>query len=325
MAKIEHTEEERDAQVPIVDYVLEKVEKYEDLNAKDLAGSERRFTKQLRSSLEKQNVDHDRTKEGGVSSVLWPEDYKGIVIKTIHPEHLEQFQQEYQMLVKYFGHKFVPYTRFTNVNNPNISSEEHPNEEGTIDICIQEELQGTDIKEFFNTDGKYKDLKETYPLIHEGLIEFIKRYRVMQNEAHLSPDDQVFIDLATNEISIYDINYLNNVEYILSGNRGLNATFWEQYDPTINSESSLSQIWQSIYQILVKEKVVDAKKGFETFMTDMTTKESRFLRAKAYTRFNQSSDFGEEIDAILSMLRYFSLIGDNYFIQQIKETFGVEV
>lgn len=184
-----------------------EIDHYQKLNAPTFLEADKKFRKALKLAVEKSRLG-EQMGVGMAFSAYQLENDENVVVKIYGDENIipteetnqewESFQREHDLIEKYFGRRFVPYTEFIILDENLLYGEAASS--GKTYVMVQEKIHGED----------YQNESEVLsPKLKEETIEFIKRYEQMMHEENAVINTQFMIDFENKEIKISDTNYLH--------------------------------------------------------------------------------------------------------------------
>jgi hypothetical protein len=323
----------------VTNLVLEDTKDFEELNAATLQEGEQKFTAALIKALEKQEAEEKPLGIGSQSLVQRLKEAKGLVVKrlmfgkkllgqgNLSPEQYFNFKkEEYDLVKKYFGSDFTPYTEFVEVDT-NFKSPHPDTIPGHEYIMAQEELGGEDFSFQYGAEHDF-DKKKITPRLRKNLIEFVQRYEEMQKGAKTVIEDQVRVDYDKGNIFIYDTDYLASFENLTNGNAYLNY---------LGADASEIKDVRSLMKFL-GNKVPDLANLNNISDAELTeaiplTETSEFFDGWSRIQKKLNAE-GKTKDDSLKILRGFAMLvtaidyfppaGDNAFLKRFKKAFHLD-
>ena len=198
----------------VSEYVLSKVDKYDELDAPTLEEGDIIFRNKLVSAIKESNVGTIVGNDGLNLLVQELSDNEQIVVKRLRNERYsgydidefwEDLQSQHAIIDKYFGTRFVPYTEFISFDGSLAEVKDAGIQLGWEHVMVQEKLRGEKY-----SPGNVRT--EVSPKLKEEVIEFIRRYETMIREEKAKIDDQIMINYSDQTVQIYDTNGLAHMD-----------------------------------------------------------------------------------------------------------------
>ncbi len=309
----------------VAEYVLSSVPTNRKLNAHTLQDADSVFKSELVAALKK--ADIGKKFPLGSTLISHPiENDDRIVVKRVSLSSVDdvneswlQYQQEHQLIEKYFGRRFVPYTEFVIVDG--ILRD---NESGLLDnehVLIQERVTGEEYDPFSR-----HALPQVSPQLKDEMVEFIKRYEHMTLEAGVCIDDQIMVDYANGKIKVFDTNNLTNFNIIVqNAARGFFEAF--HIDPTtIQTPQDIMRVFGDVLPDFASLRGAD----YNAFLHDSRGGKNtacslsyQYLSERFIDQYDVRS-VGGAFNELVSLLQQFAPEGyHNEYIQYIMKDFGI--
>jgi len=318
------SEFEQESRLPneVAEFIIERVDSYEQLNAKNVPAGEKKFRQVLVRELKKRRFEENALDYGTVHDVYrLKREPRPIVFKRLKlwggvpdlrrapnisdQEYFDLLRDQHRLIEKYFGDEFVPHTEFVKVHTGqkengfrSFSTDEYGNEY----VIVQEEITGQEFTNI-NADEVTNPLN---PELEKKLVEFIKRYRIMAAKEGSVIEDQIRIDFNKNAVRISDTNHPFNFKKILNDNQMLRQL---QVNP-----DSLKNGDDIVNVLAFNFPECKTKFNNDDWMNDM-----------AYAAFKRFGLRGQEdFYELLQAIDHFPKEGDALFIKLIISRFSLE-
>ncbi len=201
----------------ITDLVMQSVESWESLNAKDIAEGDVKFRTQLINAFNGKKIGEyiGRGEQFIVNEI---EGIDNLVVKRLRAgdsldlkrdlsleEYFEELKRQHSVVHKYYGDRFVPKTEFIEVDH---NFDDPTPESGKVILgheylMVQEKIEGEDIIDYL-WSSQPVEITEN---LKRNLEEFVQCYRNMQNVEKAALENQFKIDERTAKVSISDTNH----------------------------------------------------------------------------------------------------------------------
>jgi|GEM_PF-5299115 len=303
----------------VVKYVLDAVPNYGVLNAPNYDLGNERFTQVTAEVVANSHRVEEEVETSIYFALYGLAETPNVVLKRLRTEKnyiqgsaralWKAFREEHELVDRYFGRRFVPYTEFITLNTD--TEEQY--------FMVQERIEGHSLSRDIPTLGRYRPFRDVSQQMQGEVAAFITCYEDMQDREHAVIEDQIMVDFIGKGIKISDTNNLQTPAKLLT--RG--KSFFDAVGID-NQSVQTTQDVVAVMQQTIKPFVDFDQQTYRDICSDLSMSSIKRARAESYISATYGQRAVSSFQELAKMVRYFPPEGNhNVFIDSLMVQFGI--